>query len=43
MGRDVDAAKALLAQAGHPDGIDVEIACNNNEPWQIGAVQAMVE
>ena len=43
MSRDVDAAKALLAQAGHPDGIDVEIACNNNEPWQISAIQAMVE
>ena len=43
MSRDVDAAKALLAEAGHPDGIDVEIACNNNEPWQISAVQAMVE
>ena len=43
MSRDVDAAKALLAEAGHPDGIDVEIACNNNEPWQISAIQAMVE
>ena len=41
MSRDVDAAKALLAEAGHPDGIDVEIACNNNEPWQINAIQAL--
>ena len=43
MTRDPAAAKALLAEAGHPDGIDVEIAANNNDPWQINAVQAMVE
>ena len=43
MTRDPAAAKALLAEAGHPDGIDVEIACNNNDPWQVNAVQAMVE
>jgi peptide/nickel transport system substrate-binding protein len=43
MTRDVEAAKALLAEAGHAEGIDVEIACNNNDPWQVNAVQAMVE
>jgi peptide/nickel transport system substrate-binding protein len=43
MTRDPAAAKALLAEAGHPDGIDVEIAANNNDPWQVNAIQAMVE
>lgn len=42
-GRDVAAAKALLAEAGHPNGIETEIAVNNNSPWEVNAVQAMVE
>ena len=42
-GRDVAAAKALLADAGHPNGIDTEIAVNNNSPWEVNAVQAMAE
>ncbi len=43
MSRDVAGAKKLLAEAGHPNGIDTEIAANNNNPWEVNAVQAMVE
>ncbi|MBX6368366.1 MAG: ABC transporter substrate-binding protein [Rhodospirillales bacterium] len=41
--RDVAKAKALLAEAGYPDGIDVEIACKPQPGWEPAAVQAMVE
>ena len=43
MHRDVEAAKKLLAEAGHPDGIDVEIASKKAPAWELQAVQAMVE
>jgi peptide/nickel transport system substrate-binding protein len=43
MTRDVDAAKALLAEAGHPDGIEIEIACKKDPAWELLAVQGMVE
>lgn len=39
--RDVAAARQLLAEAGHPDGIDVEIACKADPAWEIAAVQEM--
>jgi peptide/nickel transport system substrate-binding protein len=43
MARDVEAAKQLLADAGHPDGIDMEIASKKDPAWELQAVQAMVE
>jgi peptide/nickel transport system substrate-binding protein len=43
MTRDVEAAKQLLAEAGFADGIDLEIAANADESWEVSAVQAMVE
>jgi len=43
MTRDVARAKKLLADAGYPNGIDVEIACKPQPPWELIAVQAMVE
>jgi peptide/nickel transport system substrate-binding protein len=43
MGRDVEAAKALLAEAGYPDGFSTEIAGKKDPAWELQAVQAMVE
>ena len=43
MTRDVARAKRLLADAGYPNGIDTEIACKPQPPWELLAVQAMVE
>ncbi|MBC6440122.1 MAG: ABC transporter substrate-binding protein [Rhodospirillales bacterium] len=43
MARDVEAAKALLAEAGHADGIDAEITCKKDPAWELLAVQALVE
>ncbi|HMB35667.1 MAG TPA: ABC transporter substrate-binding protein, partial [Methylomirabilota bacterium] len=41
--RDVAKAKKLLAEAGYPNGIDVEIACKPYPAWELLAVQTMVE
>ncbi len=41
--RDVARAKKLLADAGYPNGIDVEIACKPDPAWELLAVQALVE
>ena len=42
MSQDIAAAKALLAEAGHPNGIDAEITIQPVS-WEQAAVQAMVE
>jgi len=41
--RDVARAKKLLAEAGFPNGIDVEIICRPQPAWELLAVQTMVE
>ena len=33
--RDIDKAKALLAEAGYADGLDVTLACINQDPYKI--------
>jgi peptide/nickel transport system substrate-binding protein len=43
MTRDVAKAKRLLAEAGHPNGIDVEIIARPQPAWELLAVQTMVE
>ena len=43
MRRDIAAAKKLLAEAGHPGGIDLEIAVKKDPAWELQAVQVMVE
>lgn len=43
MPRDVARAKILLAEAGYPNGIDVEFSCPTDLPWVQTMVEATVE
>jgi len=43
MKQDIAKAKALLAEAGYPNGIDTEIIARPQPDWELLAVQAMVE
>jgi peptide/nickel transport system substrate-binding protein len=43
MKRDIAKAKALLAAAGYPNGIDVTLDCRAQPAWELVAVQGMVE
>ena len=43
MTRNVEEAKKLLADAGYPDGIDIEITCKPDPAWELATVEAMVE
>jgi len=42
MKQNIADAKKLLAEAGHPDGFEVEIFCKKDPDWEAIAVQAMV-
>jgi peptide/nickel transport system substrate-binding protein len=43
MGRDVAAAKKLLAEAGFPNGFDTELVAPNDLPWIVAQAQAAAE
>lgn len=43
LGYKPEEAKKLLAEAGHPDGIDIEIFCKPDPSWEQAAVEAMAE
>lgn len=43
MSQDIPAAKALLAEAGYPDGFKTGISCKKDPDWELKAVEAMVE
>lgn len=40
---DVEKAKALLAEAGYPDGLDLEFNVKTQPTWELDAAQVMVE
>src|SRR3546814_17239459 len=41
MGYRPEEARALLAEAGHPEGIDITITCKNWPKWELDDVKAM--
>ena len=43
MTRDPEKAKQLLAEAGYPDGIDIEFNCKRDPAWELATVQAVTE
>ena len=43
MKRDVAAAKKLLKEAGHTNGISIEIAAQKEPAWELNAVQFMTQ
>jgi peptide/nickel transport system substrate-binding protein len=43
VGQDIPKAKKLLADAGYPNGLSLEIACKNQPAWEAASVTVMVE
>jgi len=39
--QDHEAARRLLREAGHPDGIDVTLDCKRNPPWEAATARAL--
>ncbi len=42
-GRDIEKAKALLAEAGYPDGFEVDMVTRPDPNWEFNTSQVMVE
>jgi peptide/nickel transport system substrate-binding protein len=43
VGQDIPKAKKLLAEAGYPGGLSLEITCKNQPAWEAASVTVMVE
>jgi peptide/nickel transport system substrate-binding protein len=43
VGQDIPKAKQLLAEAGFPNGIQLEIACKPSPAWELASVTVMAE
>lgn len=43
VGQDIAKAKQLLAAAGYPDGLSLEIACKSEPAWEAASVTVMKE
>ena len=41
--QDYEKAKALLKEAGYPNGIDLKIDCKKEPPWEVAVAQAFAE
>jgi peptide/nickel transport system substrate-binding protein len=41
--QDYERARRLLAEAGHPDGIDLKLDCKKEPPWEVAVAQALAE
>jgi peptide/nickel transport system substrate-binding protein len=41
--QDYERARALLREAGHPDGIDLKLDCKREPPWEVAVAQALAE
>lgn len=41
--QDIEGARTLLAEAGYPDGIDLEFSVKTQPPWELDVAQVMVE
>jgi peptide/nickel transport system substrate-binding protein len=43
MTRDPEKARQLLAEAGYPNGIDIEFNCKKDPAWELATVQAVTQ
>lgn len=43
MTQNIEEAKKLLAEAGYPDGVDIEIYGKSDPTWEAAAIEAMAE